>query len=308
MFIRASACGVLLSVLVLGCGSTGQIAGTGDDGDVNRPAFPGFDIGVYPGDAALAAWERPGSPYHWVGVYLAAPCHRDQTWLGRLPHLLARGWGSAVLYVGQQDWAQIPDVMGPSLTRVDRPLGISYQRSAIGDQPSGVASGAVTCSASLLTASQGTVEGQDAAEKTALEGFPAGSVIFLDVEYVTSTSAALRTYIDAWVRAVLTDGRYRAGIYMARSNATLISATVRDAYAASGHSETPPFWVAASSSSLGFSLDSRPTDVGLDYASIWQGRLGVDETWRGVRLNIDVDVASSPSPSAPPSLVAVGNP
>jgi hypothetical protein len=275
-----------LLLLIAACGDS--IAGPGRE----HPAYPGFDIGVYPGDAALDAWQRPGSPYHWVGVYLAAPCHRDESWLGRLPRLKAHGWGTAVLYVGQQDWSQIPDIMSPSPNRVDR----VSELSAI----SGQRSAAVTCSASLLTASQGVLEGKDAADKTAAEGFPAGSVIFLDVEYVTSTSTALRTYIDAWVSSVLSDGRYQPGIYMARSNAVPISTTVRAAYAAAGRNHEPVFWVAGSSSSLGFSLDSRPTDVGLDYASIWQGRLGVDEQWRGVRLNIDVNVASSPSPSAPP--------
>ena len=286
---------------VAACGDAGSVLGPDDPGTQNHPAFPGFDIGVYPGDAALAAWKRPGSPYHWVGVYLAAPCHRDQTWLGRRPYLEANGWGSAVLYVGQQDWAMIPDLLPPNLTRVDRPSTISFQRSPL-------SSTAVTCSASLLTASQGAAEGKDAADKTATEGYPAGSIIFLDVEYVTSTSTELRTYIDAWVSSVLSDGRYRPGIYMAKSNAVPISTTVRAAYAAAGHHETPPFWVAASSSSLGFSLDARPTDVGLDYASVWQGRLGVDVRWNGVTLNIDENVASTPNPSAPPTLASVSNP
>ena len=39
---------------------------------VTFAGYPGFDIGVYPGDAALTAWRYPTSPYHWVGYYLTA--------------------------------------------------------------------------------------------------------------------------------------------------------------------------------------------------------------------------------------------
>src|SRR4051812_24026985 len=70
-------------------------------------AYPGFDTGIYPGDAALQAW-RSASPYRWTGYYLAAPCHRDASWSGRRAALEAMGWGLAVIYVGQQDWAQQP--------------------------------------------------------------------------------------------------------------------------------------------------------------------------------------------------------
>ena len=73
--------------------------------------YPGFDIAVYPGDALLSAWRFPTSPYHWVGYYLAAPCHRDASWMGQYGKVTSLGWGTAVVYVGQQDWAAIPDVM-----------------------------------------------------------------------------------------------------------------------------------------------------------------------------------------------------
>jgi hypothetical protein len=59
------------------------------------------------------------------------------------------------------------------------------------------------------------------------------------------------------------------------------------------------FWLSASSASLGFSIDSRPVDVGYDYASIWQGDLEAFDTWAGVALHIDRNVASRISPSAP---------
>src|SRR5574338_273882 len=92
---------VLALVALAACSDREPTTGpTGRD----YPAHPGFDISIYPGDAALAAWKSPGSPYEWVGYYLLAPCHRtDASWVGRRAQLEAAGWGTAVLYVEQQD-------------------------------------------------------------------------------------------------------------------------------------------------------------------------------------------------------------
>jgi hypothetical protein len=151
--------------------------------------YPGFDIGHYPGDAALAAWRFPASPYHWVGYYLYAPCHRDSTWMGTYDAVKAMGWGTAVLYVGQQDWSMIPSSMRRARRSVARP---DFNRTwGSATLAASAASITVTCSASLLTGAQGTSEAADAVAKTAGEGVPSGSAIFLDVEYVSNVSPAL---------------------------------------------------------------------------------------------------------------------
>ena len=41
----------------------------------------GFDTNIYPGDKAMTAWKQSGE-YEWVGYYLKAPCHSDNSWLG----------------------------------------------------------------------------------------------------------------------------------------------------------------------------------------------------------------------------------
>lgn len=249
---------------------------------------PGFDIAVYPGDATLTAWHAPASPYEWVGYYLAAPCHRDASWMGQYQKLTAMGWGTAVIYVGQQDWSVIPDRI-PLADRVapseDFPSSIEHTTSA-----------AVTCSASLLSAAQGTAEAADAVAKTAGEGVPAGSAIFLDVEYVTTVTPALVEYMSAWIAGVLADGRFRPAIYCAKFNADSVHAAAVAAYSAAGGVGAPRFWIASSS---GFAITSAPQSVGLAYATVWQGLFDVHETWGGMAATIDVDVASSPSPSSP---------
>ena len=57
----------------------------------------------------MKAWkETPGSPYKWVGYYLPAPCHNDESWVGKRDTLQQLGWGVAIVYVGQQTWGKTP--------------------------------------------------------------------------------------------------------------------------------------------------------------------------------------------------------
>jgi hypothetical protein len=56
----------------------------------------------------------------------------------------------------------------------------------------------------------------------------------------------------------------------------------------------PRLWVARTG---GFSLVRGPTESGFRDAYIWQGVLDTQETWGGVTLRIDANVARSASPS-----------
>lgn len=243
--------------------------------NVERAGHPGFDTSIYPGDAAMRAWRAPGSPYEWVGYYLGAPCHSNTTWLGHRSFLTSLGWGTAVLYVGQQTWDAIPTaaMVAPAVAR---------------------AAQSTTCSRTMLSGAQGTIDGSDAAAKVANEGFPAGTVIFLDIEYMTTVTQAMRDYYTSWVAQVLADGRYLPGVYCHTTNAPTIYADVKAEFTARRPSATPQFWIASQS---GFSLDKAPTAVGRAYANVWQGKLDTDETWNGVALHIDANVADTKSPS-----------
>ncbi len=157
-------------------------------------------------------------------------------------------------------------------------------------------SGAVTCSRTLVTTEQGTTDGIDAVTKTAAERFPAGTVIYLDIEHMDSIPASMDAYYRAWVQQVLADGRFRPGIYVHKANAAAIYEGVRRAYADMNATGTAVFWVTSSS---GFSIDKSPDQVGFAFASVWQGILEVTQTWNGASINIDVDVAAMSSPSSP---------
>ncbi len=255
-------------------------------------SFPGFDTGIYPGDTAMRAWLRPNSPYHWVGYYLPAPCHRDASWAGRRDALSAMGWGIGVVYVGQQTWEGIPERVAAADTA--RPAGDTLRAAATAQR-------SIICSRTLLTSARGTAEADDAIAKAAADGFARGTHIFLDVERMATIPQAMRDYYRAWVTRVLADGRFRPAMYSHQRNAAEIYADVRAVFDAAGVREEPSFWI--SSPSI-FSLTSPPTDAGFRFARVWQGALDTAQTWNGVTLRVDVNVADSPSPSAPGPAVA----
>lgn len=231
--------------------------------------YLGFDTSIYPGDDAMRAW-RDEAHYHWVGYYLPAPCHKDASWSGKRETLETMGWGLAVVYVGQQTWGRTPNPRAR------------------------VPNGAV-CATNLVSDARGLADGDDAVAKAAAEGFPAGTVIFLDIEYMASVPGAMRDYYVAWTERVLADGRYRAGYYAHTRNAALIYADVKGVFESHGLRAEPPFWIAGGSN---FGRDRAPQDVGHAFAAVWQGVLDTWEERNSVKLPIDVNVASLPSPSS----------
>lgn len=272
--------------LAAACGSSAPTAPVTTPPPTN--SFAGFDIAVYPGDATMRAWLRPASPYYWSGYYLMAPCHRDPSYTGKYATLAAMGWGITAIYVGQQDWTQIP--APPPNLAVDPESAPSAATGASS------ASIAAVCSASLLSVNQGTSEAADAVAKMLADGFPALSTVFLDVEYVTTVTSALLDYYHAWIRGVLADGHFVPGVYAAKSNATTLYNAAVDEFRRAGRSDLPAFWIA---SSVGFTTGSAPTAVGLDFATMWQGMFDVTQSWASVTLTVDVNVSSTKSPSAP---------
>lgn len=147
---------------------------------------------------------------------------------------------------------------------------------------------------SLLSADQGTAEAADAVARLRSEGFADGTTVFLDVEHVTTISAPLMDYYRAWMTGVLADGHYKPGVYAHKANApTFYDQPLFDPH---GTRYTPTFWIASWS---GFSLASKPTDVGLAFAQLWQGQGNVTQKWNGITLNIDANVAAKASPSDP---------
>jgi hypothetical protein len=264
----------------------------------------GFDTNIYPGDKAMTAWKQSGE-YEWVGYYLKAPCHSDNSWLGTRERLVNQGWGLAVIYVGQQTWGKKLTLASAPKQSASRSTAKhskaskkshkkSHARTMTRRSSAPVATTGSRCSASYVNSIQGAIDAQDAIATTAREGFPKGTVVFLDIEHMDVVPQPMREYYKAWTRVVLADGRYQPGIYAHTKNAKTIYDDVSDVYDQAGVDAEPPFWIAGSS---GFSPGSAPTDVGHTFASAWQGMLDVVRTHNGVRLPIDISVASAASPS-----------
>ncbi len=267
-------------------------AASGADGSSHL----GFDTNIYPGDRAMRAWRQYGE-YEWVGYYLPAPCHKDDSWSGTRQRLVQQGWGLAVIYVGQQTWGKrlgaAADASRAS-TKKTRKSKHRRTRTMTRESKRPVATSGGDCSTSFVNAAHGQTDARDAIARASREGFAPGTVIFLDVEYMDAIPQLMRDYYRAWTQTVLANGLYRPGIYAHTYNASAVYDDVNDVYDDAGVGTDPPFWIAGSA---GFSTDSDPTDVGHRFASVWQGMLDVVRTHNGVKLPIDISVASAASPS-----------
>lgn len=225
------------------------------------PSFAGFDCGSYPGDGAMKAWMG-NSPYQFVGFYLDAPCHSAhtfKTWQGKYQFLNHLGWGLIVVYVGRQQKG---------------------------------------CGAASLSRDQGLADGADTLAKLRQEGFPAGAIIYLDVEYFDlPMSPAMSDYYRAWLGAILDDGTFQPGTYCAAQDANEVLAVAQQEYAARGLAGAPSFWIVKSSQAFDTGT-SNPTGCGVAFADVWQGRVNVHgESHNGVALMIDQNVATTADPS-----------
>ena len=260
----------------------------------------GFDTNIYPGDRAMNAWKLSGE-YDWVGYYLSAPCHSDDSWSGKRQKLVADRWGLAVIYVGQQTWGKrygpvttTTKVRVRAKTKSGKHTYVTRTMKRASSIPVATSDDG-RCSASFVNAAQGRIDARDAVATAAREGFPRGTTVFLDVEYMKSMPQRMRDYYRAWTREVLADGRYRPGMYAHTSNAKTVYDDVSDEYTTARIYGDPPFWITGTG---GFSPDRDPTDVGHTFAMAWQGMLDVVRTHNGVKIPVDISVSSVPSPSA----------
>lgn len=293
----------------------------GSDAKANRAGrHLGFDTYAYPGDEVMRAWRHEDVPYEWVGYYLPAPCHKGRSWVGKRERLADMGWGMAVIYVGQQTWDRTPTGYETHYRTARRTAYVSKRvpvyRRVNGKRVKRYVTKKVAvrrtvripvrvrvdprarpmdqCNAQLVGATRGALEARDAIARTQAEGFPRGSVIFLDIEYMNRVPQKMRDYYRAWTAHVLADGRYRPGFYAHTRNASTIYRDVKAEYARVGRIEEPPFWIAGGPA---FSPEKQPHEVGHAFAAVWQGVLDVVQEWNGHRLPIDVNVSQVPNPS-----------
>ena len=154
------------------------------------------------------------------------------------------------------------------------------------------------------TRQRGLADGQDTIQKVQGEGFAANTIVYLDIEHMDVVPSGIKEYLKGWIASLL-QSRFRPGIYCHIKNAQELRVAVKEEYEAENSSlPLPAFWVAGSGA---FDpANSVPSDSGIAFAAIWQGRLNHPETYGGFSRKIDANVAISANPSAMASMLVAG--
>ena len=163
-----------------------RLASASADPSSTSSSHLGFDTNLYPGDKAMDAWKRSGQ-YEWVGYYLSAPCHKDDSWSGKRARLVDSGWGLAVIYVGQQTWGQsyAPTTVKRVVTVSKKSKSSKHKRRVTRVMTrravTPVAKTGDGCSTSYVGAAQGTIDARDAISQARHEGFATSTVLVCGV-------------------------------------------------------------------------------------------------------------------------------
>ncbi|MEO6857077.1 MAG: DUF1906 domain-containing protein [Solirubrobacteraceae bacterium] len=236
---------------------------------------PGFDACSTPSQNSMNAWRS--SPYRALGVYIGgansacAQPNLNSTWMATQS---AAGWHMIPIYVGLQ---------APSNT-----------------------CGCAAISSSRA-ASQGTAAAQDAVTQAQAVGIGAGNPIYNDMEGYPrggSNSTAVMNFLAAWTTQLHAEG-YVSGIYSSGGSgiADLVSRY------GTTYSEPDDIWVADWNGSASTSDPYLPANDWPSHQRLHQYSGAHNETYGGVRINIDGDYldaatagGGSATPAAAPSL------
>jgi len=121
-----------------------------------------------------AAFPTLRKTFAFTGYWLSAPpTEKTTTWIGKRDFLRKSGFGFLVLFRGRD----------------------SHEFRKASDGPA-----------------KGSLDAKATAAAAKSEGFPAGTIIFLDIEEGGRLSATYHAYLHAWLDG-LTRGGYRAGVY-----------------------------------------------------------------------------------------------
>lgn len=208
---------------------------------------------------AAMAWLRANTNLVWVGAYIEAPSNSAKSY---------GTWEPAIPHLRQTGWGVAPIYVGQQVT----------------------GPGART-----VTATQGAKDGADAAASMKRLGFAPGSCVFLDLENGAPLGSAQRAYVVAWASAVAAAG-WLPGIYCSYQMAPAIGAAVPGARlwvfhvkTTTAHDVVAPY------------PEKLPSASGYAGAALWQhdDEAAIVIGPSGRRLQVDLDTAAMPDPSAP---------
>jgi peptidoglycan hydrolase-like protein with peptidoglycan-binding domain len=236
----------------------------------------GFDACSAPSQSAMNAWLA--SPYRAVGVYISGglrACAQPNLTATWVTNQVAQGWRIISIDVGRQ----APCTSYRSRISADPAIARTEGREA--------ADGSVQAARAL--------------------GIPAGSAIYSDIEAYSSTAscrAAVLSYLSGWTEQLHALG-YLSGFYSSAASGIRDAA---NAYDDPAYTRVDHIWFAWWNGRADTDTGTyAPATVWANHQRIHQYSGEVDETWGGVRLNIDgnyLDVAAG-TPEPPGACAAV---
>lgn len=166
------------------------------------------------------------------------PGEKTNTWLGKRELLRSQGFGFIVLYRGRES------------------RSLKTQRDAL---------------------AKGALDAQNAAAAAKREGFPTGTIIFLDIEEGGRLPALYHTYLRAWADE-LTRAAYRPGVYCSAipvKEEPGVTITTADDIRSNSGARNIVFWVYkdACPPSPGCAFPENPplpATSGANFAVVWQ--------------------------------------
>src|SRR5215472_8640666 len=179
VFILLSAAAVIVNSAL-----TPQEAAPQSSGSTQR-YYLGFDRNIYPGDAALPILRKTFAfSSYWLSP---PPGEKTNTWTGKRELLRSLDFGYLVLFRGPQVrelakiWSELPS-----------------NRSAARQE--------------ARAEKRATLDARQAASAAKREGFPAHTVIFLDIEEGGRLPSVYHAYLRGWTDELAQAG-YRPGVY-----------------------------------------------------------------------------------------------
>ncbi|WP_205857200.1 glycoside hydrolase domain-containing protein [Phytoactinopolyspora endophytica] len=231
----------------------------------NRAGGRGFDTCTAPSLDALRAWKA--SPYRTVNVYFGGinrGCTQPNLTSSWVRGATANGWKLLPTYFGRQPFCKIGTSKPHRFT------------------------------ASNAT-SYGTSDAKDAVSKAKGLGLLPGSALYADVEHYNRSDSdcrrSVRRYVSAWTKTLHGSG-YLAGVYVHQDSGLR---DLSNSYDWTTYARPDAVWMARWDG--GTSLTGWPTVPNSHWAvhqRAKQYRGDHDETWGGVRLNIDSDALNAP--------------
>jgi hypothetical protein len=233
----------------------------------------GFDQCATPSQTAMSAWLR-SSPFRAAGIYISGNSRACRTQTNLTPT-----WVANQLRTG---WHLMPITLGPQASCSTR-----FPRYGASIDPTIVPSATGTYSAART---QGALEARRAVNAAKALGIVYGSTLFYDLEAFNTKSSTTCTWSALWFLNSWTQElhryHYASGVYSSAASGIRV---LDDARVRAGNQIALPdqIWVADWNKQANTSSTYIRSDGWLPYRRAHQYQGGHNETWGGVRINID---------------------